>query len=258
MAKDIGRFDRNTGEILQPEPPFVKAYAEHITSVKGVTKMQTSVLWFLLSRMNFDNTVCISIRVRNKFIDEMKTSSSSFSNCVTALAKAGFIDIEGHGQYFINPDYFTKSDWTKTKKLVAKWTFSDSGVEFQKDIIDDDGTVLIEAEDPPAKKPKAIAVKSKPSTIVIPDFIDRGLWDDFLVLRKKLKAPNNERSLNSLLKKLAKFHDDGHDINAIIQESYDNGWKSVFEPKKIKGNKGSLMSKNTRNAQEFIDRKRMN
>ena len=254
---NIVRVDTDTGEI-KTEPPFVKAYVGHLATVKGLPPMQTEVLYFLLCNMNYDNTVAITRRKKLAFIDDHKTTSQTFSNCISRLAVVGFIDIEDVSQYFINPDYFTKSDWSKTKKLVAKWTFSDSGVEFQKDIIDDDGTVLIEAEDPPAKKPKAIAVKSKPSTIVIPDFIDRGLWDDFLVLRKKLKAPNNERSLNSLLKKLSGFHNDGHDVNAIIQESYDNGWKSVFEPKKIKGNKGSLMSKNTRNAQEFIDRKRMN
>ena len=112
------------------------------------------------------------------------------------------------------------------------------------------------------KKKGLVAIKGKevpkPSTVVLPDFLDKELWSDFLEHRKKLKAPNTARALNSLLKKLSGFHNDGHDVNAIIQESYDNGWKSVFEPKKIKGNKGSLMSKNTRNAQEFIDRKRMN
>lgn len=147
MRRDIGRFDRETGEILEKEPPFVKAYAEHITSVKGVTKMQTDVLWFLLSRMNFDNTVCLSVKVRNRFIKGRNTSSSTFSNCITALAKAGFIDIEGHGQYFVNPDYFTRSDWTNTKKMVAKWTFSDDGMEFSKDVIDEYGDVIIEADD---------------------------------------------------------------------------------------------------------------
>jgi len=146
MKRDVGRFDRSTGEILEVEPPFVKAYAEHVTRVKGVTKMQTSVLWFLLSRMNFDNTVTVSRKVRSRFILEHKTSSNVFSNCIGALAKAKFLDIEGGGQYFINPDYFTRSDWASTKRMVAKWTFSDDGVEFERDIIDENGDVIIEGE----------------------------------------------------------------------------------------------------------------
>lgn len=226
--KDVVRIDRKTGEILQPEPPFVKAYTEHIANVKGLTKMQTSVLWFLLSRMSFDNTVCISSKIRNKFIADEKTTGSSFSNCVSSLVKANFIDIEGHGQYFINPDYFTKSDWTKTKRLVAKWTFSEDGIVFERDVIDDDGTVLIEAEEKPVK---AIAVKPKKVAVVLPEFLDTELWADFLVHRKKLKAPDTPRAHNSLLKKLATFYHAGHNVNEIIQKSYDNGWKDVFEPK---------------------------
>ena len=78
-----------------------------------------------------------------------------------------------------------------------------------------------------ATTPKKSAAKEP----VLPDFLDKALWDDFLKHRKKLKAPNTERSLNSLLKKLSGFYNDGHDINEIIQKSYDNGWKDVFEPK---------------------------
>ena len=147
MKRNIGRFDRKTGEILEREPSFVKAYAEHISKVKGVTKMQTKVLWFLLSRMNFDNSVIISKNVRSKFIDENKTSSNVFSNCISALSKAKFLDLDGPGQYFINPEYFTRSDWTTTKRLVAKWTFSSDGVEFERDIINEFGEIIIEAED---------------------------------------------------------------------------------------------------------------
>tara|TARA_R110002126_G_scaffold1757_1_gene10540 strand:+ start:2673 stop:3494 length:822 start_codon:yes stop_codon:yes gene_type:complete len=168
MKRDVGRFDRNTGEILEREPPFVKAYAEHITRVKGVTKMQTEVLWLLLSRMNFDNSVVIYRSTRNKFIDENKTSSNVFSNCVSSLAKAGFLDIEGSGQYFINPDYFTRSDWVSTKKMVAKWTFSGDGVEFERSVINEIGEVIIEAEDKP-EAPKEMKIKvTKPAAVFVP------------------------------------------------------------------------------------------
>ena len=56
------------------------------------------------------------------------------------------LDIQYRNQYFINPDYFTRSDWASTKMMVAKWTFSDDGVEFERDIIDENGDVIIEGE----------------------------------------------------------------------------------------------------------------
>lgn len=226
---NIVRVDTDTGEI-KAEPPFVKAYVGHLAKVKGLPPMQTEVLYFLLCNMNYDNTVAITRKKKLKFIADQKTTSQTFSNCISKLAMVGFIDIEDVSQYFINPDYFTKSDWSKTKRLVAKWTFSENGVEFERDIIDDDGTVLIEAEEKP-KPVKAITVKPKKPQVVLPEFLDTGLWNDFLAHRKKLKAPNTERALNSLLKKLANFYHAGHDVNDIIQKSYDNGWKDVFEPK---------------------------
>ena len=61
--------------------------------------------------------------------------------------------------------------------------------------------------------------------------VDVSLWNDFLILRKKLKAPNTPRALNALKKKLIKFNDNGYNLNDIIQTSYENGWKGLFEPK---------------------------
>ena len=82
--------------------------------------------------------------------------------------------------------------------------------------------------------------------VVLPEFIDLDLWNDFLVQRKKLKAPNTDRALNSLLKKLANYYHNGHNVNDIIQESYDNGWKGVFEPKGgLKGGHSTELSKSS-------------
>ena len=143
---NMARVDLDTGEI-KTEPPFVKAYIGHLAQVKGLPPLQTEVLYFLLSNMNYDNRVSITRTRKLRFIADHNTSSQTFSNCISKLAKVGFIDIEDSSQYFVNPDYFTKSDWTKTKRLVAKWTFSSDGVEFERDIINEFGEIIIEAED---------------------------------------------------------------------------------------------------------------
>lgn len=65
----------------------------------------------------------------------------------------------------------------------------------------------------------------------IPNVIDLDLFDDFLEMRKTLKAPNTERAVNGLLKKLSEFILQGYNPNEIIQTSYENGWKSFFKPK---------------------------
>lgn len=67
----------------------------------------------------------------------------------------------------------------------------------------------------------------------IPDYIELELWNDFMDVRKKLKAPNTERALKGLLKKLDQFEKvSPGNANDSINESIMSGWKGVFSPLK--------------------------
>jgi hypothetical protein len=146
-VRNIARVDLDTGEILAKEPTFVKSYVEQISKVTGLTGAQHKVLWFLLTKMQFDNSVSLKHKVKAEFIKNGEVSLSSFSNCISALAKTGLIEIEGPSQYLINPEYFSKCDWGKTKGMIAQWTFTDNGTEFKRKIIDENGEVIIEEDE---------------------------------------------------------------------------------------------------------------
>ncbi len=77
----------------------------------------------------------------------------------------------------------------------------------------------------------------KDETITLPENLDAELWNDFLELRKKLKAPNTHRALAGLAKKLFDLQAKGYDCNEIVQTAYENGWKSFYEPKQQQANK---------------------
>jgi len=62
--------------------------------------------------------------------------------------------------------------------------------------------------------------------------IDPDLFEDFLEHRKKLKAPNTPRAINTLLKKLRQLAKEGNCPNELIETAYLNGWRTVFPPKK--------------------------
>ena len=64
--------------------------------------------------------------------------------------------------------------------------------------------------------------------INLPDFVDVELWDDFMVVRKKLKAQNTQRAINSLIKII---NDNKEQANAMIEKSVVNSWKSLFPDK---------------------------
>ena len=64
-----------------------------------------------------------------------------------------------------------------------------------------------------------------------PDWIDRELWDDWLAIRKGLKARNTHRALKAIVADLARWRSAGHDPNTIVEKSLRSSWKDVYEPK---------------------------
>ena len=98
-------------------------------------------------------------------------------------------------------------------------------------------------------KKKAIVPAFDKPVIDVPNYIDGDKWLAFIEVRDKLKAPNTERAIKGLLSKLAKFNSEGMDVNAIIDESVQNGWKGVFAPKGRQSNTESNVSA----AMEFIN-----
>lgn len=73
--------------------------------------------------------------------------------------------------------------------------------------------------------------KSK-NNIILPDYLDLDIWKEYLDMRKKLKAPNTETALNRILKKLEVFEKQKMGNGTLaIENSIENGWKGVFEPK---------------------------
>lgn len=73
--------------------------------------------------------------------------------------------------------------------------------------------------------------KQKKDFVEIPNFIKADLWNDFLLMRKKLKAINSERAVKSLVRELVSIKDAGYDPNACIDKAITNSWKSVYMPK---------------------------
>ena len=73
--------------------------------------------------------------------------------------------------------------------------------------------------------------KSK-NNIILPDYLNLDIWKEYLDMRKKLKAPNTETALNRILKKLEGFEKQKIGNGTLaIENSIENGWKGVFEPK---------------------------
>jgi hypothetical protein len=85
---------------------------------------------------------------------------------------------------------------------------------------------------------KEVKKEKKEKNIRIPDFVDAELWNGFLEMRIKQKAPPTELAIKSILKKLTTFESENiGNANLALENSIENSWKGVFEPK-AKSNTG--------------------
>jgi len=69
----------------------------------------------------------------------------------------------------------------------------------------------------------------KEETYKPPEWIDRGVWDSWVLIRPaKARTP---ASLKAAVKKLEGFRTAGFDPNEAVANSLANGWQGLFEPK---------------------------
>lgn len=72
---------------------------------------------------------------------------------------------------------------------------------------------------------------STPEILPVPEFVPSELWDDFLAIRKGLKAKNTTPAIKALITELKKLKDKGHDPVAVINQSIRASWKDVYPVK---------------------------
>jgi len=85
-----------------------------------------------------------------------------------------------------------------------------------------------------APKPKPILKEknlTKKEEINLPDWMPLELWNAWLEVRKKRKAPNTSKALELAVKKLEEFRVAGYSVTALIESAVVSGWLS-FTPRK--------------------------
>ena len=83
------------------------------------------------------------------------------------------------------------------------------------------------------------------NNITLPDFIDKELWDDFLEIRKKKRAPSTDNALKLIIKELEKLKSTGDEPNEVLKKSIMSGWTGVFPLKGVQGGTYKQTNKTT-------------
>ena len=86
----------------------------------------------------------------------------------------------------------------------------------------------------------------------IPDYINPDLWADFIQHRKEIRHKLTPTATTYLLKRLARFHESGIDVNLSLTQAIENGWQGVFEHDNNRRQNGNGTRQNALHTSERI------
>lgn len=70
-----------------------------------------------------------------------------------------------------------------------------------------------------------------PEDVLLPDFIDPALWQDYLAYKKERREKLTQKGIEMKFSEWAKWASEGIDVNECIREAMANEWQGVFKPK---------------------------
>jgi len=92
------------------------------------------------------------------------------------------------------------------------------------------------------------------TSLVLPEFVEQGLWSRFVEHRQVMHAPLSEYAQQLLLNKLTELHQQGQNIEAVIEQSVMNNYKGFFpvaNQRDKQVDKGFAQQRTRRNAEVF-------
>ncbi len=192
---------------------------------------------------------------------------------VLSLKARGIITCEGSGyalQYGIQKDYerwdltpieAPKIDTDSGNELTPKEAMNSTGdlTPIQGDLTPIQGELLpkqVSKSLPKEATTKAIKHLQKNTTkesVKLPEWINRKNWDDFIEMRKRIKAPPTEQAIVKLINKLSELRDAGNEPNRVLDESTMNNWKGVFALKDGRNDNKVNQGNTRRNPSTYTD-----
>jgi len=79
--------------------------------------------------------------------------------------------------------------------------------------------------------------------IELPEWIDKGLWNDYIEMRKKQKKPPTNGAIKLIVDRLQKLKDAGEDPSEVLKQSIISGWTGVFPVKEDNSGKSKRHSR---------------
>jgi len=126
--------DKETGEITshtksevtayESEPPYIKMYIKDVVRLKDLPAGSSKVLFQLLSRMGYNNTIATYKPFKKLIASDLGLSLSYIEDCISMFIKAGLLIRVDRGMYMADPDLFARGSWKDIKELRLAITYN--------------------------------------------------------------------------------------------------------------------------------------
>lgn len=118
-----------------------------------------------------------------------------------------------------------RSPRKKRTVTVDKTTVTDASASRSADT----RTVTVTSTETDTKDQKQKQPPSpKAPAFTLPLWVTQSTWDEFELMRKKIRKPMTDRARQNILAKLGKFRERGDDVEEMLNRSITNGWQDVW------------------------------
>lgn len=101
----------------ESEPPYIKMYIKDVVRLKELPKGSSKVLFQLLSRMGYNNTIATYKPFKKLIASDLGLSLSYVEDCISMFIKAGLLIRVDRGMYMADSNLFARGSWRDIKEL---------------------------------------------------------------------------------------------------------------------------------------------
>lgn len=99
---------------------------------------------------------------------------------------------------------------------------------------------------------KGRKAKDAPAAPSLPDWLDPGIWQDYLAMRTTKRAPNSARALGMAIRELETLRHAGYPPNSVLEQSIFRGWTALYPLKANGGPNGRQPDSREKVARELF------
>lgn len=103
------------------EPQFIKLYCDDVGLLNKISPFESKVLLAMAMNADYNNEVHTSKSHRDLMAEYLNSSENSIQVTIYKLEKKGLIVKRCTGLYMLDPTWFTKQNWSKTKDLKKEF-----------------------------------------------------------------------------------------------------------------------------------------